>query len=114
MKSMRMRFTSWKNASLALLCALMLFTTVGSANAASYSLPIGASCSRGAQVGVSGSGIVTVDFWYRTQSATTKHTQRINFGSGRSQTVFTNFAAAYDAVTVTGSGVQRASGAKCR
>lgn len=92
--------------------SLMQSATVGSMQAAQRSVwrPIQATCKRGAQVGVSAKGKVTVT-WKRFKGESIVRT--IDFGNGMSKTVVEGLPAAYEGVGVSGDLIY-VSNAKCR
>ena len=97
---------------------VMLVATSGVAQAGNMSVwkPISASCARGATVGISASGTVTVKFYYYTWWWETSSTQIVNFGAGMSKQISTSFSASYDGVSVSGNipSANSVSKASCR
>ena len=72
---------------------------------AAGSRSINQSCSNGAYAGISGSGQVTVTFYYTHwwYPGTLQSSSNVNLGGGQSRTVTTNFGASYYSVYVSGN-----------
>jgi len=92
----------------------ILFSATTAIYAAQVWKPMNISCARGAQIGISASGLVTTDFWYYTPYSTQRYRVVTNFGAGQSRTITTSFSAPYAGVQVTGSNLLSVGNPRCR